>query len=411
MLHTKTNQAKIRNFPEVELFSKKAGKYKRCFAHYFDEVTAQEGSCISIGGERKLNFCTYSYLGLLDHPEVKKGALRAMLKYGCGTHGVRLLGDNLSLYNELEKRLARFSKRQDAMLFSSGYLANQTVIRALVRPGDVIYCEQRSHASIVDGCQQANAQVIQFRHEQWQQLDRMLSQQPAEQRKIIVADAVFSMDGDILDLPAYLALRDRYPNTFLMIDEAHSIGVLGKRGLGIEEHFAVTPDEGIDIKMGTLSKAIPGNGGFIAADHNLINYLRFHTRGYIFTSTLSPPTAGAAIASLDVLESEGQQRIQKFWSNVKYLRKSLADYKIKITPSLSPITGVLIGNQFKAFEVSKYCFDKGLYILPVAYPAVPRGSERIRLTVNCDHTFDEIDQGVAILAEACVASKHIGQPD
>lgn len=384
---------------EVDLFTKKFANYKRQFSHYFEEVTAQSGSTIAVAGKDMLNFCTYSYLGLFDHPEVKKGAQKALLKFGCGTHGVRLLGGNLSLYRELEKGIAKFCRREDAMLFTSGFLTNQTVIRALVRPGHVIYSEKRNHASIIDGCKLANAEVINFCHRDVNALEQSIAQQPAERRKIIVADAVFSMDGDILDLPAYLDIRDRYPNTFLMIDEAHSIGVLGKSGKGIEEHFNINPMNGVDLLMGTLSKAIPGNGGFIAANQDLINFLRFHVRGYIFTAALAPPTAGAALASLSVIEAEGRPRIAKLWRNVHYLRDRLAEYQIKTSPSQSPITGVLIGNERKAFAVSAYCFDQGLFVLPVAYPAVPRGSERIRLNVHCNHTFNEIDRAVEILAK------------
>lgn len=387
-----------RHLPEVALFAKKAAKYRQRYAHYFEEVTSQHGSTITVAGQEKLNFCTYSYLGLVEHPAVKNGAMKALLQYGCGTHGVRLLGGNLKLYRELERKIAGFCGREDAMLLTSGFLTNQTVIRALVRPGDIIFCEERNHASIIDGCKLASSEVSLFKHNEPDVLARRIAAQPCERRKLIVADAVFSMDGDILDLPEYLQIRDSFANTFLMVDEAHSIGVLGASGKGIEEHFGVAPGCGVDIKMGTLSKAIPGNGGFIAADHSIIDFLRYHTRGYIFTAALSPATAGAAIASLEVIENEGRDRIRLLWRNVNYLREALAAYDIKTTPSRSPITGVLIGNEDKAFDVSRVCFDNGLFVLPVAYPAVPRGSERIRLNVHCDHSLTEIDSAVSILA-------------
>ncbi len=385
---------------EVELFSKKLKNYRNHFNHFFEEVTAQSGSKISISGVDMLNFCTYSYLCLFDHPEVKKGAQKALLQYGCGTHGVRLLGGNLTLYRQLEKEIASFCNRDDAILFTSGFLTNQTVIRALVRPGDVIFNEKRNHASIVDGCKLANAEVINFCHKDIKSLEQIIAKQPADRRKLIVADAVFSMDGDILDLPSYLEIRDRYPNTLLMIDEAHSLAVLGENGRGIEEHFGIDRSKGADILMGTLSKAIPGNGGFISSNQQLIDYLRYHVRGYIFTAALAPPTAGAAIASLGVIKSEGRSKLKKLWRNVNHLRKRLAEYQIETTQSQSPITGVLIGNERKAFAISNYCFKQGLFVLPVAYPAVPRRSERIRFNVHCNHSLEEIDKAVEILSRA-----------
>ncbi len=385
-------------FPEVGKFARKARLYRQKYAFYFEEVQKQETSYITVADENKLNFCTYSYLGLINHPDIINGAMKALIKYGCGTHGVRLLGGNLSIYRELERAIAGFCQREEAMLLTSGFLTNQTVIRTLVRPGDVIYCEARNHASIMDGCKLANAEIKTFHHKDVSQLKCMLQAELTQRRKLIVADAVFSMDGDILDLPQYLQLRNQFANTYLMVDEAHSIGVLGTHGKGIEEHFNIPPAQGIDIKMGTLSKAIPGNGGFIAAKRELIDYLRYHVRGYIFTATLSPITAGAALATFGVLEREAKQRIEKLWDNVHHLRRRLRENDIATTNSCSPITGVLIGNEALAFSVAQACFDQGLFVMPVAYPAVARGAERIRLNVHCNHTFAQIDQAVKILA-------------
>ncbi len=399
MSNSETKQPVSRLFPEVESFAKKALKYKSKYSFYFEEVEQQEKCHITIANQNKLNFCTYSYLGLINHPGIINGALKALIKYGCGTHGVRLLGGNLSIYAELENALAKFCQRESAMVLSSGFLTNQTVIRALVRPGDVIYCEARNHASIIDGCKLASAEVKTFKHSNIEALEKSLQAENDVRRKLIIADAVFSMDGDILDLPAYLKLRDSVNNTYLMVDEAHSIGVLGENGKGIEEHFNISPEQGIDIKMGTLSKAIPGNGGYIAGNKALIEYLRFHVRGYIFTAALAPTTAGASLAALKVIEDEGKQRIEKLWRNVKHLRLRLAEHGIATTASRSPITGVLIGDEELAFEIAQRCFDQDLFVMPVAYPAVPRRSERIRLNVHCDHTLEQIDIAVTILSD------------
>jgi len=407
MLSLDMNQEKPQLFPEVESFAKKAMKYKDKFSFYFEEVQKQESSHITLADQRLLNFCTYSYLALIDHPNVVNGAMKALIKFGCGTHGVRLLGGNLSIYRELERTIARFCQRDEAMVLTSGFLTNQTVIRALVRPGDVIYCEARNHASIIDGCKLANAEVKTFKHNDVDSLMQNLQAEDDDRRKLIVADAVFSMDGDILDLPVYLKIRDSIKNTYLMVDEAHSIGVLGNNGRGIEEHFHIDPDKGIDIKMGTLSKAIPGNGGFISARSELIEFLRFHTRGYIFTATLSPITAGAAIAALNVIENEGETRLKTLWRNVNHLRARLAERGIVTTASRSPITGVLIGDEELAFAVAQACFDRGVFVMPVAYPAVARRSERIRMNVTCNHTLQQIDTAVEVLSD--VMQETMGQ--
>ena len=399
MLDLEVIQDEPQNFQEVESFVKKTAKYRKKYSFYFEEVQQQESNHITVANKRLLNFCTYSYLALIDHPDIIAGAEKALSKFGCGTHGVRLLGGNLSIYQELEQTIAKFCRRDAAMIFTSGFLTNQTVIRALVRPGDVIYCEARNHASIIDGCKLANAEVKHFNHNDVDGLIKSLQGEDDARRKLIVADAVFSMDGDVLNLPVYLQIRDKFKNTYLMVDEAHSIGVLGENGKGIEEHFHIHPNNGVDIKMGTLSKAIPGNGGFIAASSKLIEYLRFHARGYIFTAALSPITAGAAIAALNVIEKEGKERLLTLWPNVNHLRARLSEHGIETTPSRSPITGVLIGDEELAFAIAQACFDRGLYVMPVAHPAVARRSERIRMNVTCNHTLEQIDTAVEILSE------------
>ena len=230
------------------------------------------------GDQRKLNFCTYSYLGLLGHPRIQAAAASALERYGTGTHGVRLLGGNLDLHESLEARIAVFFKRDAALTFSSGFVTNLAVIAALVGKGDYVFSDSRNHASIVDGCRLSGADVIRFTHNDMDDLSARLRCLPEQTRKLIVVDGVFSMDGDIAPLEALIALRDEVPNTLLMVDEAHSLGVLGRHGRGIEEHFDCVGQ--IDVLMGTLSKAIPAQGGYIAGSQDLVTFLRYNARGF-----------------------------------------------------------------------------------------------------------------------------------
>jgi 8-amino-7-oxononanoate synthase len=358
-------------------------------------IDGYDGAWVRSGGTRKLNFCTYSYLGLLGHPLIEKAARTAIARYGTGTHGVRLLGGNLEIHEALEARIAAFFEREAAITFSSGFMTNLAVIATLAGRGDYVLCDKRNHASIVDGCRLSGAAVMRFRHNDMADLERCLRLLPFSARKLIVVDAVYSMDGDIAPLQALIALRDRYPNTLLMVDEAHSLGVLGEWGRGIEEHFGCIGQ--IDVLMGTLSKTIPAQGGYIAGSHELITFLRLHARGYVFSAALAPATAAAALAALELIESEGQSRRTRLMSNVDYFISRLHESRFDTGNTASAIVPILLGSEAAAFEMARRCNAEGLYVMPVAYPAVAKGAERLRLNVTCDHRREDLDFAVSVL--------------
>jgi glycine C-acetyltransferase len=372
--------------------------HREAFPFYFSEITAQDAAWVEVAGHRKLNFCTYSYLGLLQHPAVKRAAKRAIDVYGCGTHGVRLLGGTLDLHRELERRVARLACRGDAVVFSSGYMANVAALSTLVGAGDFILSDAGNHASIGDGSALSKAEVKRFRHNDMTHLAKLLMSLPADAKKLIVVDAVFSMDGDVTPLPRLVELRDRVPNVILMVDEAHSLGVLGASGHGIEEHFGLPGS--VDVKMGTLSKVIPGQGGFIAGDERLTNYLRHHARGYIFSGATPPPVAAGALAAVEVLEREGAVRCRRLHANVASFIAGLRRIGWELGPTESAIVPIMVRDTRAVFRLASFCHAEGLYVMPVFFPAVPAGQERLRANLSSEHSREDIDAALTILARA-----------
>lgn len=260
-----------------------------------------DGIRVVIDGREMMNFASYSYLGLMGHARINAAAREAVEEYSTGTHGVRTLAGTLPIHDELERTIAAFKRTEAAITFSSGYATNLAVIASLVGRGDYVFSDRSNHASIVDGCQLSGARCVRYRHGDVAALAERLEQAPAGAGKLIVADAVFSMDGDILDLPAVIELARRH-DAWVMVDEAHSLGVLGKHGRGIDEHFGIEGE--IDIKMGTLSKAIPSVGGYVAGSDELISYLRHASRAYLFSAALPPAQAAAAREAFGVIVEE-----------------------------------------------------------------------------------------------------------
>jgi glycine C-acetyltransferase len=368
---------------------------------FFSRIDDHEGAWVHNEGRRKLNFCTYSYLGLLHHRRIDDAPKRAIERYGTGTHGVRLLGGNLDIHEQLEASIATFFRREDAITFSSGFMTNLTAIRALVGKGDYIISDELNHASIVDGCRISGAQIVTFRHNDVTDLARKLDSLPNGFRILIVIEAVYSMDGHIAPLKEVIELRDRHASTILMVDEAHSLGVLGAHGRGIEEYFDC-PGQ-IDVLMGTLSKTIPCQGGYIAGSQELITYLRYNARGFIFSAALSPVTAAAAQAAFKLLEIEGEARCKQLMSNVRYFVRRLREEGFDTGNSETAIVPVLLGNEAAAFEMAEQCNQEGIYVMPVIYPAVPKGTERLRMNVTCDHRREDLDYAVHALVRARIA--------
>ena len=348
-------------------------------------------------GQELLMFSSYSYLGLLKHPVIGKAAKAAIEMFGSGTHGVRLLTGTLSLHKQLEARIAEFSGHSEAVVFSSGYMTNLRVITSLVKRGDYIILDELSHASIYDGCRLSRAKCIRFKHNNMEDLEQKLNNLPKNANKLVVTDAVFSMDGDIFNLPAAIDIAHRY-DALLLVDEAHSLGILGKTGRGIEEHFGI--DAGtIDIKIGTLSKTIPSMGGYVAANRQITKLIKHQGRSFIYTAALAPPMAAAALAALDVIEQE-QWRIAQLRENTQYFKRALEDMGFNILNTDTAIFPIICGDNETAWRMAKYCQDRGVLLQGIPSPVVPKGLARLRCIVTTSHSIDDLDYALSVLEQA-----------
>ena len=366
--------------------------------YYFGQsVSEMDGAWVVADGQRKLMFATYSYLGLLQHPDIERASKEAIDKYGTGTHGVRLLGGTLDIHVELEETIARFHNRDGAIVFSSGYVTNVSTISTLISKGDWVISDKWNHASIVDGCSLARGKFVRFRHNDLEDLERRLSQAPEDAGKLVVADAVFSMDGDIFPLPEAVDLCRKH-NARLMIDEAHSLGVLGATGKGIEEYFDMPGI--IDIKMGTLSKTIPGVGGYIAGDEDLIVFLKHAARGFIYSAALPPAVTAACIESFHVIEREGVERNRILTRNVNHFLDGLQALGFDTGVSVTPIVPIMTYEEDLALAMTRYCQEHGVFVLPAVPPAVPHGTSRLRANVTAAHTIEDIDFALDVFEAA-----------
>lgn len=339
---------------------------------------------------------SYSYLGLIGHPKIDEAAKAAVDKYGTGTHGVRLLAGSLVLHNELEARIAEFKGAEAAITLSSGYVTNLATISSLLRKGDTVISDKLNHASIVDGCLLSMATHVRFRHNDMDHLERRLKQANPNGRKLVVADSVFSMDGDIINLPAVVELCRKY-DAYLMIDEAHSLGVLGETGHGIEEHFGMSSDC-IDIKMGTLSKTIPSAGGYVAGNQELITFLKHEARGFIFSAAVPPASAAAAKAAFDVIEEE-PWRVKKIQDNYSHFANRLRQAGFDLLFTETAIVPVICGSTDNGALLAKYCQDRGIFVQAVVAPVVPEGLARLRACVSAAHTMEDIDYCADVIIE------------
>jgi len=366
---------------------------------YFYNIPIDElidGVRVRVRGREMLMFASYSYLGLIGHPRINRAAKEAIDRYGTGTHGVRSLAGTLPIHRELEETIAEFKKTEAAVVFSSGYVTNLSVIAALVGRGDYVFSDKLNHASIVDGALMSGAKFLRFRHNDMDALERRLQSVPRDATKLIVADAVFSMDGDIIDLPRLVELARKY-DAWLMIDEAHSVGVLGKTGRGIEEHFGL--GDVIDIKMGTLSKTIPSVGGYIAGKKELVEYLRHATRSYIFSAALPPAQAAAAAEAFRVIMDE-PWRVEKVQANARMFIEGLKARGFNTLNTETAIVPILCYSDDKAFEMTRASHERGIFVLPVISPAVPVDLARLRATVTAAHEPEHIQRAIDVFTEA-----------
>ena len=366
---------------------------------YFYNQPVEEllgGAKVRVRGREMGMYASYSYLGLVGHPRINEAAKKAVDKFGTGTNGVRSLAGTLTIHTELEETIAHFKHTESAITYTSGYATNLTVISTMMGRGDYVFSDKINHASIVDGCLMSGAEFRRFRHNDMEHLEGLLKNAPTDVAKLVVADSVFSMDGDIINLPKVVELCKKY-NTWLMIDEAHSIGVLGKTGRGIEEYFGV--EGGIDIKMGTLSKTIPSVGGYVAAKKEIVNYLRHASRAYIFSAALPPAQVAAANEAFKVILDE-PWRIQRLNENTKQFIGGLKGMGFDTMLTETAIVPVLCVDDETAFAMTRESQHHDVFVLPVVSPAVPEGLARLRATVTAAHDPSEIERAMDVIGEA-----------
>lgn len=382
----------------ISAMSNRVGTLQNAGLYFYNQPVSElkGGSRVLVNGKEMGMYASYSYLGLVGHPKVNEAARKAVDKFGTGTHGVRTLAGTLTLHKELEETIAGFKGTEDALTYTSGYVTNLTVISTLVSRGDYVISDKLNHASIVDGCLMSGAKFVRFRHNDMEALEERLKQSMEGEARLVIADAVFSMDGDIIDLPRMVELCRKY-NAWLMVDEAHSLGVLGKTGRGIEEYFQMPGS--IDIKMGTLSKTIPSVGGYIAGSAELIRFLRHASRAYIFSAAIPPAQAAAAKAAFEVILEE-PWRVEKLRRNSAQFINGLRKRGFDTMQTETAIVPVLCGSDEMAFALTRCAQSDGLFVLPVVSPAVPPGAARLRATVTAAHETDEIEEAMDLIAKA-----------
>lgn len=368
---------------------------------YMQEAEKIKGMHVTIKGRDMLQFASYSYLDLLGHPKIDAAARSAIDRYSSGTHGVRILAGTIPIHRELEQTIADFKGTDDSIVFSSGFVCNYSSIAALVGRNDVVISDKLNHASIVDGCLMSRAKFMRVNHNDMEDLEKTLASVPSGKGKLVVADAVFSMDGDILDLPSVVDLCNKY-EALLMIDEAHSVGVIGETGRGIEEYYGMK--NVIDLKMGTLSKTIPSVGGYIAANETLISYLKHAARAFIFSAALPPAQAAAAKASFEVIMDE-PERVKLLQRNVKHFISGLQARGFNTLNSQTPIVPVIAGDDERAWLMAKLAQEQDIFVLPVVSPAVPSNLARLRCNVTSGHTIPEIDRAMDVFVDV---AKQVG---
>jgi 8-amino-7-oxononanoate synthase len=375
--------SRTRRWFDVIEWGVKTGHYS-----YQQPLEGRSGPRVRVGGHELLLVSAYDYLGLIGHPVIENAAATAIGKYGTGPGGVRLLTGTSELHCQLERRLATFKETEAALTVSSGYLANIGVIPALVGAGDRVLLDARVHRSSVDGCKLAGVSCQSFAHNDVAALERKLAKASDNVTTLIVVEGVYSMDGDICPLPEIVRLKERY-GAILLVDEAHSLGVLGASGRGVHEHFGL-PAESVDFWTGSLSKAIPANGGYVASSAKNILYLQHEISPFFFSSALCPSMTAAALAALNVIEAE-PERIQAVAHIAERLRTGLAKLGFDTGTSASPIIPVILGDHYATWKVARKLLDEGIWATAIVPPAVPWGSSRLRLCATASHSDSDID--------------------
>jgi 8-amino-7-oxononanoate synthase len=383
-------QEKIAQFQDANII-REMGLYP-----YFRPIESGQDTEVIIDNKRVLMFGSNSYLGLTNHPKIKEASKKAIDKYGTGCAGSRFLNGTLDIHIELETRLAKFVGKEAAVLFSTGFQVNLGVLSSVTGRNDYLILDEYDHASLIDGSRLSFSKVIKYAHNDMEDLQRKLSILPEEAVKLIAVDGIFSMEGDIVKLPEIVQIADEY-GANIMVDDAHSLGVIGHNGAGTASHFNLTDE--VDLIMGTFSKSLASLGGFIASDADTVDYLKHRARSLVFSASMTPGSVASVIAALDIIESE-PERIAKLWDNTRYATKLLLDEGFDLGPTESPILPIYIRDNHKTFLVTKYLQSEGIFVNPVVSPAVPSDSSLLRFSLMAPHTFSQIDEAVDKLSKA-----------
>lgn len=362
---------------------------------YYRSLASAQSPMVCMDGRKVVMLGSNNYLGLADHPEVKEAAARAISRYGTSCAGSRLLNGTLELHEELEAHLARFMQRESALVFSTGFQVNLGVLSCLLGRRDSVFLDALDHASIIDGARLGFAKVAKFKHNDMADLERRLAATPDDRGKLIAVDGVFSMEGDVADLPTLTKLAAQY-GANVMVDEAHGIGVFGRCGRGTPEHFSVERD--VDLVMGTFSKSLASVGGFVVGDENVIDFIRHQARSAIFSAALPPASAAAALAALTIIEREPGRR-EQLWKNTEYMQSELRALGFDTGASASPIVPIAIGDDLTTFAMVKRLQEEGVFVNPVISPAVPPGHALIRTSYMATHERSHLDFALAAIAK------------
>lgn len=368
---------------------KQAGTYQRL--RELQTACAPEAR---FDGRDVINLASNNYLGLADHPKLIEASIEAARKYGAGSGAVRTISGTMTLHLELERRIAAFKNVEACVVFQSGFAANAGTVSAVLTPKDHIISDELNHASIIDGCRLSRAKIHVFPHKDTVAAEKLLQDLDGDPgRKLLITDGVFSMDGDIGPLPALVEAAERH-NAIMMIDDAHSSGVLGRNGRGTVDHFGLHGR--VQIQVGTLSKAVGVLGGYVCGSRDLIDYLFHRARPFLFSTSHPPAVAAACLAAFDILESE-PERIQQLWDNTSYFKQQLTSAGFSTGVSETPITPIMVGEAKTAHAFSRALFDEGLMATGIGFPTVPEGKARIRTIVTATHTREQLDRALEIL--------------
>ncbi len=373
-------QAKLAKYEEPQK-AKAAGIYP-----YFRKIESDQDTEVIINGKKVLMFGSNSYLGLTNHPKIKEAAIAATRKYGTGCAGSRFLNGTLDIHEELEARLAKFVGKEDAIIYSTGFQVNLGVVSCLTGREDYILWDELDHASIIEGRRLSFSNSLKYKHNDMASLEKQLASCNPDKVKLIVTDGVFSMEGDVAKLPEIVELAKKY-NANLMVDEAHGIGVFGNQGRGTCDHFGVV--ENVDLIMGTFSKSLASLGGFIACDKTISNYLRHHSRSYIFSASITPASTAAVNAALDIMESE-PERMQNLWDVTNYALEGFRNMGCEIGHTSTPIIPLFVRDNNKTFAVTRDLLEEGIFVNPVVSPAVSPTDTLIRFSLMATHSKEQV---------------------